>query len=77
MATFAVPPKRTNVYVVLLVTRIAIRCQRDLGNILGDVAGVAIEAAVRAGQRVPCLFVVIEEPSRPTIGVVAEFTIWS
>jgi hypothetical protein len=67
MATFADSPECTMMYVVLLMTPIAIRCQRDLGNVLGDVAGVAIEAAVRAGLRV-----VIKPPSRPAIGVVAE-----
>jgi hypothetical protein len=72
MATFADSPECTMMYVVLLMTPIAIRCQRDLGNVLGDVAGVAIEAAVRAGERVACLRVVIKPPSRPAIGVVAE-----
>ncbi len=61
--------------VVLPVTRIAARRQRNLGNVLDHVAGVAIEAALCPGQRVACLRVVIEAPSRPTIRVVAERTI--
>ncbi len=62
-------------YVVVLVARMAIRCQRDLGNVLGDVASVAIEAAVCSGQRIARLRVVIEAPSLPTTRVVAERTI--
>jgi hypothetical protein len=77
VATFAVPPKRTNVYVVFLVARIAIRCQGDLCDVLGDMAGVAIDAAVCPGQQVARLFVVIEAPSRPTIRIVTERTIRS
>jgi hypothetical protein len=61
--------------IVLLVTRIAVRRQRNLGNVLRDVAGMAIDAAVCPGQRVACLRVVIEAPSRPTIRVVAERTV--
>jgi len=61
--------------IVLSVTRIAVRRQRNLGNVLDHVAGVAIEAALCPGQRVACLRVVIEAPSRPTIRVVAERTI--
>jgi hypothetical protein len=75
MATFTDPPECATMYVVLLMTRIAIRCQRDLGNVLGNVAGVAIEVAVCPGQRVVCLRVVIKAPSRPTIRVMAERTI--
>jgi hypothetical protein len=62
-------------HVVLPVTRIAIGFQRNLGNVLRDVAGMAIDAAVCPGQRVACLRVMIEAPSRPTIRVVAERTI--
>ena len=62
-------------HVVLPVTRIAVRRQRNLGNVLDHVAGVAIDAAVCPGQRVACLSVVIEAPSRPTIRVVAERTV--
>jgi hypothetical protein len=62
-------------HIVLLVTRIAVRRQRNLGNVLRDVAGMAIDAAVCPGQRVACLRVVIEAPSRPTIRVVAERTV--
>jgi hypothetical protein len=62
-------------YVILLVTRIAVRRQRDLGHLLGDVAGVAIEAAMCSGQRITRLRVVIKAPPLPAIRVVAERTI--
>jgi hypothetical protein len=62
-------------HVVLPVTRIAVRRQHNFGNVLGDVAGVAIDAAVRADERIMRLRIVIEAPSRPTIRVVAERTI--
>lgn len=58
--------------VVLPVAGITILCQHDLGDGFGGVAELAIEAAVRAGQRVPCLGVVIKTPPRPTVWVVAE-----
>jgi hypothetical protein len=58
--------------VVLAVAGIAIRRQRDLGDVPGNVAGLAIDTAVRAGQRVTRLRVVIETPTCPTIRVVAE-----
>jgi hypothetical protein len=77
MATFADPPECAAMYVVPLMTPVAIRCQRDLGNVLGNVAGMAIEATVRAGEGVACLRVVIKPPSRPAIGVVAERAIRS
>lgn len=59
-------------YVILLVTRIAVCWERDLRNILDDVASVAVEGPVCSGQRIARLRVVIEAPSRPTIWVVAE-----
>jgi len=62
-------------HVVLPVTRIAVRRQHNLGNVLGDVAGVAIDAAVGSRQRITRLRIVIEAPSRPTIRVMAERTI--
>lgn len=49
VATFAGSSECATMYVVLLVARIAVRCQRDLGNVLDDVASVAIEAAVCSG----------------------------
>ena len=61
--------------VVLAVAGIAIRGQRNLCDIFGDVAGVAIEAAVGPGQRVPRLRVVIKAPPLPTVRVVAERTV--
>jgi hypothetical protein len=61
--------------VVLAVAGIAIRGQRDFGDIPGNVAGLAIETAVRPGQRVASLRIVIETPPSPTIRVVAERTV--
>jgi hypothetical protein len=61
--------------VVLAVAGIAIRGQRNFGDIPGDVAGLAIEPAVRPGQRVARLYVVIEAPPSPAIRVVAESTV--
>ena len=58
--------------VVLAVTRIAIRGQSDLGDLLGDVAGVTIEAAMRPSQRVTRLRVMIKAPPHPTIRIMAE-----
>ena len=58
--------------VVLAVAGIAIRGQGDLGDIPDCVAGLAIEAAVRAGQRIARLCVVIEAPPAPTVRIVAE-----
>jgi hypothetical protein len=63
--------------VILLMTRVAICCQRDLGDILGSMAGMAIEAPVRPRERVVRLRVMIKAPSRPTIRVVAEHAIGS
>jgi hypothetical protein len=57
--------------IVLAVAGVAIRRQRDLGDVPGNVAGLAIDTAVRAGQRVTRLRVVIEAPTCPTIRVVA------
>jgi hypothetical protein len=49
VATFAGPPECATMGVVLAVAGIAIRGQRDLGDILGNVAGLAVETAVRPG----------------------------
>lgn len=59
-------------HVVLAVTRIAIRRRHDLRHIPGRMAGVAIQAPVRAGQRVFCLGVVVIAPSLPAKGIVTE-----
>jgi hypothetical protein len=75
VATFAGPTECATMHVVLLVTPPALRRQHNLGNVLGNVAGMAIDAAVCSGQRVACLRVVIEAPSCPTIRVVADRTI--
>src|SRR5215469_5131966 len=58
--------------VVPAVAGIAIGRQRDLGDIPGHVARLTIEAAVRPGQPVSRLRVVIEAPPRPTVRIVAE-----
>jgi hypothetical protein len=58
------------------VAGIAIRRQRDLGDVPGDVAGLATDIAVCAGQRVTRLRIVIEAPPCPAIRVVAERAAW-
>ena len=75
VAPLAGPTECATMHVVLPVTPIAVRRQHNLGNVLDNVAGVAIDAAVCPCQRVVRLRVVIEAPSRPTIRVVAERTI--
>jgi hypothetical protein len=75
VAPFAGPTECATMHVVLPVTRIAVRRQHNLGNVLADVAGVAIDAAVGSRQRIMRLRIVIETPSRPTIRVMAERTI--
>jgi hypothetical protein len=75
VAPFAGPTECATMYVVLPVTPIAVRRQRNLANVLDNVAAVTIDAAVCPGQRIVCLRVVIEAPSRPTIRVMAERTI--
>ena len=72
MAAFAGLPQRATMHVILLVARIAGRRHRNLGDVLGGVASVTIEAAVLPGQRVARLLIMIEAPSRPSIRVVAE-----
>jgi len=71
MATFACPPERSAMGVILAVTGIAIRGQGDLRDIFGDVTGVAIDAAVRSRQRVARLRVMIEAPPCPAVRIVA------
>jgi hypothetical protein len=58
------------------VAGIAVGRQRDLGDVAGDVAGLAIDPAVRPGQRVTRLSVMIEAPPRPTTRIVAERAVW-
>ena len=74
VATFAGPPECATMGVVLAVAGIAIRGQRDLGDILGNVAGLAVETAMRPGQRVARLCVVIEAPPAPIVRVMAQRT---
>jgi hypothetical protein len=62
--------------IVRAVAGITIRRQRNLGDVPDDMAGLAIDTAVRPGQRVTGLRVVIEAPPRPTTRVVAERAAW-
>ena len=57
------------------MARIAVRRQRDLGDVSCNVTGLAIDAAVRSGKRIARLSVVIKAPPRPAVRVVAERTI--
>lgn len=61
-------------HVIFAMTGHAIHRQRRLGDVLGDVAGLAIEVAVGSGQRVARLGVVIKAPARPAIRVVTKRT---
>ena len=72
VAAFAPAPECAAMRLVLPVAGIAIRGQCDLRDVPGDVAGLAIESAVRPGQGVARLRAVVEAPSRPTIRVVAK-----
>lgn len=72
---FAGPTECATMHVVLLVTRITVRRQHNFGNVLDNVAGVAIDAAVGSRQRITRLRIVIETPPCPTIRVVADRTI--
>jgi len=72
VASFARLPEGAAMRVVLPVTGVAIRGQRDLGDVFGDVAGLAIEIAMRPGQRVARLLVVIKAPPAPIVRVMAE-----
>jgi hypothetical protein len=62
VAPFAGSPVRSVMYVIPLVARIAVSGQRDFRNVLCDVAGVAIETAVRPRQGIVCLCVMIKAP---------------
>lgn len=59
-------------YIVLLVTRIAVLRENDLRDVLRDVAGVTVKVAVGARQREVRLRVVIKAPEPPRIRIVAE-----
>src|SRR5271169_3465949 len=61
--------------VILAVTGHAVRRQCGLRDILRDMAGLAIEAAMGSGQRVACLGVVIKAPALPAIRVVTSCTV--
>ena len=60
--------------VILAMTGHAIHRQRRLRNVLGNVAGLAIEVAVGSSQRVTRLGIVIVAPARPAIRVVTKRT---
>jgi hypothetical protein len=72
VATLACPSERAAVHIIRAVARVAIRRERNLRDIFSDVAGVAIEAAMRPGQWVTCLFVMVKAPPRPAIWIVAK-----
>lgn len=59
-------------YVVLLMTRIAIVPEYDLRDILRGVAGVAVEVAMGARQRKMRLGIMVEAPERPCVRIVAK-----
>jgi hypothetical protein len=61
--------------VVLAMAGEAIHRQRGLGDVLGDVAGLATETAVSTGQRVSRLRVVVIAPAFPAVRVVAKRTV--
>ena len=75
MATFACRPERPVMGVILAVTSHALCRQRGLYDVLLDVAGVAIEAAMGSRQRVTRLCVVIVAPTLPAIRVVTKRTV--
>jgi len=58
--------------VILAMARITILGQRDLGDVPGRVARLAIKPAMRTGQRVARLRIVIKAPSRPAVRIMAE-----
>ena len=60
--------------VILAMTGQAIRRQSGLRDVLGDMAGLAIEIAVSSSQRVARLGVVIITPTCPAIRVVTKRT---
>ena len=63
--------------IVRLVTRVACARKHDLRDVSRAVAGMAVEPAVCAGQRVFCLVIMVKAPTSPTVRVVAESTIIS
>ena len=75
MATLARSPECAIMHVILLMTRMAISGESDLGDILRYVTGVAIQAVVRPGQRISRLYVVIKAPTRPAVRIVAKATV--
>lgn len=72
MTTFACWPKRPVMCVILAVTSQAIRRQSGLCDVLRDMAGLAIEAAVGARQGVARLRVVVIAPALPAIRVMTK-----
>jgi hypothetical protein len=64
--------KRTLVDVVPLMAAVAVGRQGNFCQMLSGVTRAAIECAMRSGQRVFCLGVVIKSPASPTVGVVTK-----
>ncbi len=75
MATFTRRSERPAMRVILAVTGHAIRRQCWLCDVLRDVAGLAIEAAMGSRQGVARLRVVVVAPALPAVRVVAKCAI--
>ena len=58
--------------VVSPVAVVAVVRQRDLGDVLGRMTGVTLQALMRSRQRIPGLCRMVEAPARPSIRVVAQ-----
>lgn len=69
LASFA---KRALVDILERMAAVAAGLQDDLGHVPGRMAGLAVEALVRSGQRISGLGGVVEAPARPAIRIVAE-----
>src|SRR5262245_66426762 len=61
--------------VVSPVAVVAVVRQRDLGDVLGGMTGVTLQALMRSRQRIPGLCRMVEAPARPSIRVVAQAAI--
>ncbi len=71
MACRTVTAKASTVDIVACVTPDAAQRQGLAGSRRAPVAGFTVDIRVRAGQRKPRLPIVVEQPERPAIGVVA------
>src|SRR5262249_31565826 len=72
VASLAAATERALMDVIRSMAAVAPGLQRDLLDVLRGVAGVAIEPAMRPGQRIFGLGIVIEAPARPAIRIVAK-----